>query len=398
MSLLPRSRARRTLALALLAIVPAIALGQDGKKPQDAPKPPPRAAVPEKAEPARANATRSDASAPDEPFQDELTDEARDAINQGLDALASMQIERSGRWNANEGYGYDVAITALAGLAFLGAGEAPGRGRFSAAPYRDPLRKAIEFILRSQARAGPYPGLFYEGGEGHLDRREHRPMHGHGFALLFLAEAYGQTSAPELRSRIHEALKVGVQLTAKAQSGYGGWHYLPDGRQDEGSVTVTQIQGLRAARNAGIQVDRAVIDRAVDYIRKSQEPDGGIKYTIQYGHTSVALTAAGMAVLYGAGAYDDPALEKGFRYMRENSDSGGRRRFFFYEHLYLAQAMHQRGGPDWAAYYPRARSEVLRARGQRGVWDDAFAGKAYATACACLILEVPLRYLPIFQR
>ena len=30
----------------------------------------------------------------------------------------------------------------------------------------------------------------------------------------------------------------------------GGWYYSPDSDRDEGSVTVTQIQGLRAARNA----------------------------------------------------------------------------------------------------------------------------------------------------
>ena len=44
------------------------------------------------------------------------------------------------------------------------------------------------------------------------------------------------------------------------------------------------------------------------------------------------------------------------------------------------------------------RDEVLKARGRDGVWDDALVGKAFATACALLVLEVPLRYLPIFQR
>ena len=40
--------------------------------------------------------------------------------------------------------------------------------------------------------------------------------------------------------------EVLVKLTASGQSAAGGWTYVP-GMGDEGSVTVTQMQGLRAA-------------------------------------------------------------------------------------------------------------------------------------------------------
>ena len=48
-----------------------------------------------------------------------------------------------------------------------------------------------------------------------------------------------------------------VKLIARSQSGPGGWLYTPDSNGDEGSVTVTQIQALRACRNAGIRINRA---------------------------------------------------------------------------------------------------------------------------------------------
>ena len=132
---------------------------------------------------------------------------------------------------------------------------------------------------------------------------------------FFLAEAYGQATSPELRARIHESLKLAVACTTRAQSDLGGWYYLPYGNQDEGSVTVTQIQGLRAARNAGIDVDYKVIDKAVGYIRKSANPDGGIRYMAGQsgGGSRPAITAAAVAVLYNAGRYDDPMAEKAER-------------------------------------------------------------------------------------
>jgi len=55
-----------------------------------------------------------------------------------------------------------------------------------------------------------------------------------------------------------------VQFTCKAQTSRGGWGYVSvlDGNDwDEGSVSVTQVQALRAARNAGIAIPREAIDK-----------------------------------------------------------------------------------------------------------------------------------------
>jgi hypothetical protein len=331
------------------------------------------------------------------PGTSELSEEALRAIELGLSNLKKWQQD-SGRWIAF-GTTYHMSVTALAGLAFLAHGDVPGRGE-----YGRTLEKTIEFILNNQrpeSDPNGYAGVFYD---HDLEVNENsRVMHGHGFALLFLAEAYGQTSRPELREKMHKALVRGVKLTERTQSDEGGWYYLPGDRRDEGSVTITQIQGLRAARNAGIVVSKSTIDRAVDYIRRSQIPSGdhagGVRYTSRYGEPSPALTAAGIAVYYGAGEYASPGIELGFQYLSKNMRMEDRQHFWFYTHLYAVQAYHQRGGPDWAGYFPRLQRELMGARNAKsGEWDDLFAGKVFGTACAVLCLEVPLRYLPIFQR
>ena len=78
-------------------------------------------------------------------------------------------------------------------------------------------------------------------------------MHGHGFALMFLACVSGMITKESLRKQVQVVIRKAVALTSQGQSAQGGWTYIP-GAGDEGSVTVTQVQALRAAHNAGFLV------------------------------------------------------------------------------------------------------------------------------------------------
>lgn len=321
---------------------------------------------------------------------EELDAETRGVIEAGVSWLATRQLGSSGRWESTPAR-YQMSITSLCGLALLAHGDTPDSGKYAAQ-----VRKAVEWVLASQKGAGDkFPGLLFDGSEA-FDQDD-RPMHGHGYALLFLGEAYGQTRDPALRDRMHAAIAAGARLTERTITHDGGWFYTPDAQRDEGSVTITQIQGLRSARNAGISVDAATIDRAVNYIKASQQPDGGVKYTLRWGRASAALTAGGVSVFHGAGVYHGDAIERGYAYLRQNLSTASDDPFFFYTHLYAAQAMFQRGGPEWANYYPRMRRELIDLRRNNPWWDSPY-GKPFATSIALLILQLPLRYLPIFQR
>ena len=77
------------------------------------------------------------------------------------------------------------------------------------------------------------------------------PMHGHGFALMFLACVYGMITKESLRNQVRTVIRKAVALTSQGQSAEGGWSYVP-GTGDEGSVTVTQVQALRGGPQRGI--------------------------------------------------------------------------------------------------------------------------------------------------
>src|SRR5687767_903284 len=69
-----------------------------------------------------------------------ITPETQAAIDRGLTFLAGQQLD-DGAFGAG-GYARDVAICALAGMAFMSGGSTPGRG-----PYGMQVEKCVDFVL-----------------------------------------------------------------------------------------------------------------------------------------------------------------------------------------------------------------------------------------------------------
>ena len=308
------------------------------------------------------------------------------AIDAGLAYLANTQ-GRDGSWSNRGRYGaYPVAMTGLAGIALLMDGNTTTQGRY--APQVD---RAARYLVRSATANGEISRPDNEG----------RPMYGHGFSMLFLSELYGMTEDPARAVELHDVLAAAVVLTARAQSGAGGWYYTSDSGNDEGSVTVTQVQALRAARNAGIAVPKAVIDLAMQYLAQSQNTDGGIRYAVRQvqGGSRPAITAAAVACWYNAGEYDSPLAKRALNYakshIRPDTTEGGHD---FYAHMYLAQALYVSNDSDWDTYFPLRRDYFLTIQRPDGAWWGDGVGDVYGTAITLIVLQLPYNQLPIMQQ
>jgi len=311
-----------------------------------------------------------------------------DAIGMGLKYLAQSQ-SRDGSWRSQGAMGgYPVAMTSLAGLAMLASGSTATQGA-----YAPNVSRAASYLMQA---SGPN-GLIA------LPEESARPMHGHGFALLFLGELYG-TEADEQRQReLKAVLDRAIKLTARAQSQAGGWLYTPDANADEGSVTVTQVQGLRACRNAGITVPKQVIDNALDYLDESQQPDGGIAYRLGQHGSRPAISAAAVVCWFNAGFYENENVVKALDYCKKkvlvtDNARSGFLGHYFYGHLYMAQSMYLSGPSDFNDYFPKIRNDLLQRQLKDGSWNGDGVGRVYGTAVALVILQLPYSYLPIMQR
>jgi Prenyltransferase and squalene oxidase repeat len=327
------------------------------------------------------------AAAQDAVYPAGVTHDIEVARDRGLKYLARTQAN-DGSWRNAGGYGsYPVVMTALSGMAFVASGSTPTRGE-----YFLQVRQAVEFLMKN---ADANTGVIT------VPQEEGRSMYGHGFGTLFLASCYGMEEDVARQQRLHRVLTKAVDLIRSSQSAAGGWLYTPDSGGDEGSVTVTQVQALRACRNAGITVNVKTIQNAVNYIKRCQNPDGSIRYSASSGGEGrPAITAAGVAVLYNAGVYDDqPFAEKALQYAMKHiqitTDTTGHH---FYTHLYLSQALYQRGGKDWDEYYSKMSAWLLRQQRKDGSWDGDGVGSVYGTAIALIILQLPYSLVPIYQR
>jgi hypothetical protein len=316
-----------------------------------------------------------------------ITPETLRAVLKGLDYLAGIQSD-DGSWTTGGGQAYPVAMTGLAGTAFLAHGNSPTRGK-----YAKTVQGVVEYLVRCTTPTGLITGAGQDSG---------MPMHGHGFALLFLASVYGMITKESLRRQVGEAVRKAVTLTAQGQSSAGGWTYTP-GTGDEGSVTVTQVQALRAAQNAGFLVPKATIDEAANYLEKCRTREGGIQYSLgSGGGPRLPISAAAVATLYNAGQFDSPIAVDCLKYVwgqfqaSDDFNKGGGHAF--YTHLYASQGFYMAGNEFWDVYFPRTRDQLIGMQAGDGSWTGDGIGQVYGTAIAVIILQLPYKYLPVFQR
>jgi Squalene-hopene cyclase C-terminal domain len=331
-----------------------------------------------------------------------ITPETDQAIEKGLEYLSRhphMLRPHHGSFGTN-GYEGNVAITSVAALAFMAAGNQPNRG-----PYGRVVTDALKFVLRMERGDGKTPGFLYN-----RDATPHGPMYGHGFGTLFLAEVSGMVHDKALREEVNLKLHRAVEVIINGQNREGGWRYFPRPNDADISVTVCQVMALRAARNAGVAVPKKVIDDCVAYVKRCQDKmQGWFRYQANGngagGPQAVARTAAGVAALYSAGIYSGDEIEKGLKFLESHAPGRGNTfgrldrpdMHYYYGHYYAVQAMWTAGGDRWKKWYPAIRDELLANQRQDGGWPDGICSH-YGTAMACLILQIPNNYLPILQK
>jgi hypothetical protein len=340
---------------------------------------------------------------------DELPEKVKTSIDKGLKWVVGQQHEE-GNWSASSGR-FPVAMTALSGMALLMEGSTLREGK-----YRNNIRRAVDFLVaRSQEN-----GLL---GDPNNGAESQRYMYGHGYSMLFLACVYGEEEDAKRRKKLEDVLTRAVKFSGRAQTERGGWGYVSaaDGDNfDEGSTTITQLQGLRAARDAGIVVPSEVIDNAKKYLKKSTLDSGALYYNLAADNGRIgqpALTAAALAGSFSAGEYGSTLGRKWLNFCRTNIPvpPDGGLGHEDYTHYYYAQSLYVLGEKGYARLYPKASDEekltwskyrdamyshLVSAQDEDGKWDSTGQqiGPIFSTAINLTILQLDKGALPFYQR
>jgi hypothetical protein len=350
---------------------------------------------------------------------DPLPEKYQEAVNKGLEWLKKNQ-SKDGSWSA--GGQNPVAMTSLAGLAMLCEGSTVTQGK-----YRENIRLAADWLMNKSMKGGGRNGLI---GNPDHPSESGRYMYGHGFAMLFLGSVYGEEEDKERREKLKDILTRAVVYCGSAQSTQGGWFYTSktEGHDsDEGSVTVTQMQGLRACRDAGIAVPKEIMKKGFDYLKKSTTADGGVVYSLGRGGIGAplgggrpALTAAAIACLFSAGEYKDEHVKKWFKFCERQIPIGapGGVRFGHdeYTHFYFAPSLYFLGEDGWGKLFPgtpkgqglswkKYRDTMFDGLARSQAGDGSWAqgggwsvGPVYSTSVYCVIMQLDNNCLPVYQR
>ena len=220
-----------------------------------------------------------------------VTPETLRAVIKGLDYLADQQAD-DGSWITGGGQAYPVAMTGLAGTALLAHGDSPTRGKYAknvqgAVEYPGPLRHARRDCSPARRRTAAMP------------------MHGHGFALMFLASVYGMITKESLRRQVQAAIRKAVTLTSQGQSAAGRLDLHPRRRRRRLGDGHPGAGPAGGAQRRASWCPRAVIEEAVQLPREMPHARRGHPYSLgSGGGPRLPISAAAVATLYNAGQFD----------------------------------------------------------------------------------------------
>ena len=286
-----------------------------------------------------------------------------------------------------------AAATAFALLPFLAAGQT----HQSKGPYQAIIIKGLDSLKQS---ALP---------DGNLQRSV-RSNYAQGIATIALCEAYGMTKDENLKDPAQQAIHY---IISAQHPELGGWHYYPPGvtpTAGDLSVTGWQLQALKSAELAGLDVPPEVWDKARKFLASvSKGKSGGLcSYMVESGPTP-AMTAVGMLSKQFLGTKrDDPALIEGAEYLLQNKPGeSARNTYYFY---YATQAMHNQSGSAWDEWNRATRKYLIETQEKKGCasgsWNPelprkvVFAdegGRLLLTSMNTLNLEVYYRFLPLYK-
>jgi hypothetical protein len=295
-------------------------------------------------------------------------------------------------------------VTGLALLAFLGAGYDGVH-----AGNQDTVKSGLRYLRNIQDAEGCFGPT-----------SDSRHTYSHACATIAMCEAYASTKQLMRRKSAEQA----VAYINRCQNPYKGWRYGKAPGDNDASVTGWMLMALKAAKDAGIQIDErtmkdglAVIDGLTDedtgrtgYVKKGElpvRPTGGSgKWPAS---ESESLTAVALSARIFCDATDSPLMKAGAELLAKKLPvwDEARGSIDMYYWYYGTLAMFQMGGDNWDRWNKNLKAAVIdHQHGDKdgcleGSWDplDPWGeegGRVYSTALMTLCMEVYYRYPRVF--
>jgi hypothetical protein len=295
-------------------------------------------------------------------------------------------------WGAAAGDArYDVGVTSLALLAYLGNGHTHRFGN-----HKRVVNKGLRYLKQVQKADG---SIGFAQGES---------IYNHAYATLALCEAYAVSRDFTLKAQAQKA----IGFVLKAQNPNLGWQYgVKPGRNDS-SVTGAMLQALLAGRTAGLKVPGSALEGATAWLARATNREGNTGYQTPGGGSSYlpgtdgkfdALPVNTAITIFGRRMEGDAAdqFEKARKHLDRALPAWEKRKINFYYWYYATNAQFQLGGDGWKAWSTALQATLVPSQETKGCAKGSWkphgewcivGGRVYSTAMATLSLETYYRY------
>jgi len=290
---------------------------------------------------------------------------------------------------------YDVGLSSLALLAFLGNGHTHRFGTF-----KRTVNRGLQWLKRQQAADG---SVGYDQGHG-------ESIYNHSIATMALCEAYAVSRDFTLKRYAEKA----IEFCIAAQNPGLGWKYgIRSGRNDT-SVTGWMVLAMKAGKTAGIKVPDEAFEGARAWFDRATDSRGNVGYETPGGGSAFlgpndgkfdpTACMTGVSVIcriFTGERRSEDAIRKGAKILMDNQPTWEQRKMNFYYWYYGTYAMFQVGGSKWKEWNDSMQQALLpnqRKGGcEDGSWDPVSewslaGGRVYSTAINALTLEIYYRY------
>ena len=336
------------------------------------------------------------------------------AVDKGARWLASVQ-GADGGWGQDggeassarpgerlESSGNDVANTAVAALALLQAGR----------QYEPQVERALAFVLQ-RIEASPADGLAITDRQGTQIQRKLGPCIDTFLSSMLLAQIDGRASTPALNARVRKALQKTVAKIEKHQQSDGSWNLAGGWAPVLGTSMASR--SLFEAKNRGVAVDAAVLQRAENYTVSalSAAPTSVARVAaggrggrlVEAAPAAAPAEAAGVALYQSAQALEQLSRTAADRAQNAKQISAIQGRLSnaafvggfgsmggeeFFSYLNISDSMKRVGGDAWPKWHADITQKILGLQNSDGTWagHHCITGRVAMTSAAILNLTV----------
>ncbi len=311
---------------------------------------------------------------------------------------------------------YDVGVTGLSLLAFLGAGYTHlSKATIDGINFGSVVKRGLLWLQKQQDVEGLFGG-----------KSSQKYMYNHTLAALAMCEAYGMTTSP----LFEKSAKKGIEYMMRAQTKYRAWRYEFQAPDNDMSVTGWAVMALKSAELAEIAIGQSSYQGALNFLNEVTEDmyfrvgyqtreDAGTQVSEKGRNDQFknhqAMTAIGMLLrMYIEGNRSDPKLEAQAKILMQDLPDWNKKELTndYYYWYYATLALYNYDGPDsgsptqkyWKEWNKTMLNAIVKNQKKKadkcaeGSWDadderwSYEGGRIYGTAINTLTLEVYYRY------